>query len=54
MLIENHTFTGCKESVRKKIVMAAPPRGAKVIFEAVSQSFAGIDYHAVPCNINIE
>jgi DNA (cytosine-5)-methyltransferase 1 len=51
---DDYVFMGSKESVRKQIGMAVPCRGAKVIFEAVLRSFAGDDYHSVPCNINIE
>lgn len=37
-------FKGNKESVRKQIGMAVPPKGAKVIFEAILNSFAGVEY----------
>lgn len=50
---DDFVFMGSKESVRKQIGMAVPCRGAKVIFEAVLRSFAGVEYHSVPCNINI-
>lgn len=40
-------FKGSKESVRKQIGMAVPPRGAKVIFEAILNSFAGIEYESI-------
>ena len=45
-------FSGTKESVRKQIGMAVPCRGAKIIFEAVLSSFAGIDYESIPPNIS--
>jgi len=45
---DTFSFSGSKESVRKQIGMAVPPRGAKVIFEAILDSFAGIDYESVP------
>lgn len=45
-------FTGSKESVRKQIGMAVPPRGARVIFEALLRTFAGIEYEHVACNIS--
>lgn len=51
---DDFVFMGSKESVRKQIGMAVPCRGAKVIFEAILRSFAGVEYHSVPCNINIE
>lgn len=45
-------FKGSKESVRKQIGMAVPCRGAKIIFEAILNSFAGIDYESIQPNIN--
>ncbi|MFH1246146.1 MAG: DNA cytosine methyltransferase, partial [Candidatus Omnitrophota bacterium] len=39
-------FEGSKESVRKQIGMAVPPKGVKVIFEAILKTFAGIKYPA--------
>lgn len=41
---DDFRFEGNKESVRKQIGMAVPPRGAKVIFEAILNSFAGVEY----------
>ena len=49
---DDFVFMGSKESVRKQIGMAVPCRGAKLIFEAVLRSFAGVEYPSVPCNIN--
>lgn len=40
-------FLGSKESVRKQIGMAVPPKGAQVIFEAILDSFAGEPYASV-------
>ena len=40
-------FVGKKESVRKQIGMAVPPKGAKIIFEAILKTFAGIHYESV-------
>lgn len=48
---DNYVFEGSKESVRKQIGMAVPCRGAKIIFEAILKSFAGIDYEHVEPNI---
>jgi len=48
---DNFEFVGSKESVRKQIGMAVPPRGVKVIFESLLKSFAGIDYPSIECNI---
>lgn len=49
---DNYEFIGSKESVRKQIGMAVPCQGAKIIFEAILNSFAGIDYQNVEANIN--
>jgi DNA (cytosine-5)-methyltransferase 1 len=48
---DNYIFSGSKESVRKQIGMAVPPLGARIIFEAVLKSFAGIDYPKIANNI---
>lgn len=48
---DDYFFQGSKESVRKQIGMAVPCKGAKIIFEAVLKTFAGIDYESVPCSI---
>ena len=48
---DSYEFVGSKESVRKQIGMAVPVQGAKIIFEAVLKTFAGIEYPSVPCNI---
>jgi len=45
-------FEGSKENVRKQIGMAVPCRGAKIIFEAILKSFAGIEYKFVTPNID--
>lgn len=44
---DDYVFIGKKESVRKQIGMAVPCKGAKIIFEAVLKSFAGIPYESV-------
>ncbi len=49
---DNYEFLGAKESVRRQIGMAVPPMGAKIIFEAILNTFAGIKYESVPCNVN--
>lgn len=48
---DNYVFEGSKESVRKQIGMAVPPRGAKIIFEAILKTFAGIEYESMPASI---
>ena len=48
---DDYIFYGSKESVRKQIGMAVPCAGAKVIFEAVLKSFAGLFYQHIAPNI---
>ena len=48
---DNYIFVGNKESVRKQIGMAVPVSGAKIIFEAILNSFAGIDYLSINTNL---
>lgn len=45
---DTYHFQGSKESVRKQIGMAVPAAGAKIIFEAVLKTFAGVPYDFVP------
>jgi len=47
---DNFIFYGSKESVRKQIGMAVPPKGISVIFSAILKSFAKIDYKSVKCS----
>lgn len=49
---DNYIFVGNKESVRKQIGMAVPANGAKIIFEAILKTFAGVGYDSMPANIN--
>ena len=49
---DHYHFQGSKESVRKQIGMAVPCEGARVIFEAILKTFAGIEYESMPANIN--
>ena len=44
---DTYIFEGSKESVRKQIGMAVPSKGAKVIFEAILNTFAGIQYESI-------
>lgn len=44
---DDYYFIGNKESVRKQIGMAVPVDGARIIFEAVLKTFAGIEYEYV-------
>ena len=48
---DNYVFVGSKESVRKQIGMAVPCNGAKIIFEAILKTFAGIDYESMDANL---
>lgn len=48
---DSFEFKGSKESVRKQVGMAVPPRGAKVIFEALLHSLAGETYNSIPHNL---
>lgn len=49
---DDFVFEGSKESVRKQIGMAVPAQGAKIIFEAVLKTFAGIEYPSVESSIS--
>jgi DNA (cytosine-5)-methyltransferase 1 len=44
---DNYVFEGSKESVRKQIGMAVPPEGARIIFEAILDTIAGIEYESI-------
>lgn len=48
---DDYVFTGSKEEVRKQIGMAVPVDGARIIFEAVLKTFAGIPYDFVEPNL---
>ena len=50
---DDFVFCGSKESVRKQIGMAVPPKGATVIFESILRTIAGINYESVPANIDL-
>jgi len=41
---DDFVFEGSKESVRRQIGMAVPPRGIEIIFEAILKTFARIPY----------
>lgn len=49
---DTYVFEGGRESVRKQIGMAVPCNGARIIFEAILNTFAGIEYDFVEPNIN--
>ena len=49
---DDYIFEGKKEGVRKQIGMAVPCRGARIIFESILKTFAGIEYPSMPGNIH--
>lgn len=49
---DDFTFRGRKESVRRQVGMAVPPRGAFHIFQALFRSFQGVHYPSVAANLN--
>ena len=51
---DDYVFEGSKESVRKQIGMAVPVRGAKVIFEAILRTFAGLSYESMDAYVGKE
>ena len=48
---DDFVFKGNKENVRRQIGMAVPCRGSKIIFEAVLNSFAGIEYPSIEASL---
>ncbi|MFZ5886504.1 MAG: DNA cytosine methyltransferase [Chloroflexota bacterium] len=48
---DDFIFCGSKESVRKQIGMAVPPKGAEIVFNALLASLLGIDYPFISPNI---
>ena len=48
---DTYYFMGSKESVRKQIGMAVPCQGAKIIFESILKTFAGIPYESMEPNL---
>lgn len=51
---DDFIFVGSKESVRKQIGMAVPPKAAKIIFDSVLKCFAGIHYESIEPNMNLK
>lgn len=49
---DDYVFEGSKESVRKQIGMAVPSKGAKIIFEAILNTFAGREYPSVEAKLS--
>jgi DNA (cytosine-5)-methyltransferase 1 len=50
---DDYFFVGSKESVRKQIGMAVPPKGAQIILNSILKTFAKIEYDYVSSNIDI-
>lgn len=48
---DSFIFEGSKESVRKQIGMAVPPKLSEAIFTAILKTFAGIEYDYTSPNI---
>jgi DNA (cytosine-5)-methyltransferase 1 len=46
-----YDFVGSKESVRKQVGMAVPPRGACVIFRSILMSLKGLEYRYTSTNM---
>ena len=51
---DDFVFEGEKESVRKQIGMAVPPKLAEIIFTHVLMTLAGVEYEHVEPNIEID
>jgi len=47
---DTYIFEGSKKSARKQSGMAVPCKGAKVIFEVILKTFAGITYESMEAN----
>ncbi len=48
---DNFIFYGSKESVRKQIGMAVPPRGISIIFSSILKTFAKVEYDNIKRNL---
>lgn len=48
---DSFVFSGSKESVRRQIGMAVPPEGARIVFEAIAKTLAGLAYPSTNPNI---
>ncbi|HEY3295389.1 MAG TPA: DNA (cytosine-5-)-methyltransferase [bacterium] len=48
---DKFVFEGKKDSVRRQVGMAVPPRAAKVIFRAILNTIAGVPYRSVETNL---
>ena len=50
---DTHVFEGGRESVRRQVGMAVPPRGVSHVFLAVLKTFSGIRYPSEQANIEM-
>lgn len=50
---DTHVFEGGRESVRRQVGMAVPPRGVSHVFLAVLKTFSGISYPSEQANIEM-
>lgn len=48
---DDFEFIGNYSSVRKQIGMAVPPKGAEIIFNAILNTFAGIEYPSIEASM---
>lgn len=48
---DDYFFCGTKESVRKQIGMAVPPKGMKIIFESLLKTILKIPYESMEANL---
>lgn len=48
---DDYEFIGKYSSVRRQIGMAVPPEGAKIIFEAILNTFAHIEYESIEASL---
>ena len=51
---DNFNFFGSKESIRKQIGMAIPPKGIEVICNAILKCLYNIEYKYVQPNIDVD
>ncbi len=49
---DDFIFKGSKESIRKQIGMAVPPKGVQVVLESLLKSFANIEYPSILSNMS--
>ena len=50
---DSYDFAGGKESVRKQLGMAIPPKGMEVVCNAILASLYGVKYESVLPNLDL-